>query len=151
MKISSIRELEKIANKVKKKISPGDVIFLYGEIGVGKTTFARSLINSFEDANRIKKSEVLSPTFNIVFKYSIKSIQIMHYDFYRINKSSEIGELGVFSDENDNITIIEWPELLKNKPKNRIEIKFKYLEDFKKREVKIKGFGNWKNYDFKKI
>ena len=71
--------------------------------------------------------------------------------FYRINKSNEIGELGVFSDENDNITIIEWPELLKNKPKNRIEIKFKYLEDFKKREVKIKGFGNWKNYDFKKI
>ena len=53
--------------------------------------------------------------------------------------------------ENDNITIIEWPELLKNKPNNRIEIKFKYLEDFKKREVKIRGFGNWKNYDFKRI
>ena len=74
----------------------------------------------------------------------------MHYDFYRINKSSEIGELGVFSDENDNITIIEWPELLKHKPKNRIEIRFKYLDNFKRREVKIRGFGSWKNYDFKK-
>ena len=123
---------------------------LYGKIGVGKTTFVRSLVNNFEKSKGIMLSQVLSPTFNIVFKYSIKSIQIMHYDFYRINKSSEIGELGVFSDENDNITIIEWPELLKHKPKNRIEIRFKYLDNFKRREVKIRGFGSWKNYDFKK-
>ena len=150
MKISSISNLKKLSRNIKKKILPGDFILLYGEMGSGKTTFARFFINNYEKDNKIKKSEVLSPTFNIVFKYSIKSIQIMHYDFYRINKSTEIGELGVFSDENDNITIIEWPELLKHKPKNRIEIRFKYLDNFKRREVKIRGFGSWKNYDFKK-
>jgi len=151
MKLKSLKDTQLLSKKFSKILSKGDNILLYGKIGVGKTTFVRSLIHNFEKSKSVAPSQVLSPTFNIVFKYSIKSIQIMHYDFYRINKSNEIGELGVFSDENDNITIIEWPELLKNKPKNRIEIKFKYLEDFKKREVKIKGFGNWKNYDFKKI
>ena len=72
MNISSIRKLEKIADKIKKILLPGDVVFLYGEIGVGKTTFARLLINSLEGEKKIKKSEVLSPTFNIVFEYEIK-------------------------------------------------------------------------------
>ena len=52
MKISSIRELGKIADKIKKILSPGDVVFLYGEIGVGKTTFARLLINGFENKKK---------------------------------------------------------------------------------------------------
>jgi len=55
MKISSIHELENIAKKIKKILSPGDTIFLYGEIGVGKTTFARLLINSFENEKKIEK------------------------------------------------------------------------------------------------
>ena len=72
MKISSIHDLEKISNKIKKKLAPGDVIFLYGEIGVGKSTFARLLINNYEKEKNLKISEVLSPTFNIVFEYDIK-------------------------------------------------------------------------------
>ena len=151
MKLKSLKDTQLLSKKFSKILNNGDNLLLYGKIGVGKTTFVRSLVNNFEKSKGVMLSQVLSPTFNIVFKYSIKSIQIMHYDFYRINKSSEIGELGVFSDENDSITIIEWPELLKHKPKNRIEINFKYLDNFKKREIKIRGFGNWKNYDFKKI
>ena len=84
MKISSIQELEKITNNIKKILSSGDTIFLYGEIGVGKTTFARLLINSFENEKKIKKSEVLSPTFNIVFEYEIKEFTIKHFDLYRL-------------------------------------------------------------------
>ena len=80
MKISSIHELEKISNKIKKKLKAGDVIFLYGEIGVGKTTFARLLINNYEKEKKLKVSEVLSPTFNIVFEYDIKKLSIKHYD-----------------------------------------------------------------------
>tara|TARA_B100001996_G_scaffold105239_1_gene79133 strand:+ start:750 stop:1205 length:456 start_codon:yes stop_codon:yes gene_type:complete len=151
MKLKSLKDTQLLSKKFSKILNNGDNLLLYGKIGVGKTTFVRSLVNNFEKSKGVMLSQVLSPTFNIVFKYSIKSIQIMHYDFYRINKSSEIGELGVFSDENDSITIIEWPELLKHKPKNRIEINFKYLDNFKKREIKIRGFGNWKNYDFKTI
>ena len=54
MKISSIHDLEKISNKIKKKLTPGDVIFLYGEIGVGKTTFARLLINNYEKEKNLQ-------------------------------------------------------------------------------------------------
>ena len=151
MKISSISDLENITNDIKKKILPGDYIFLYGEIGVGKTTFVRSLINSFEKFKKVSQSEVLSPTFNIVYSYSIKDIKIMHYDFYRIRQSSEIEELNIFNDEDTSITIVEWPRLLKIKPKNRIEIRFRYLKNFKGREVYIKGFGSWKKYEFNKL
>ena len=76
MKISSIHDLKKISNKIKKKLAPGDVIFLYGEIGVGKTTFARLLINNYEREKNLKVSEVLSPTFNIVFEYDLSLIHI---------------------------------------------------------------------------
>ena len=148
MKISSIRELEKIANKVKKKISPGDVIFLYGEIGVGKTTFARSLINSFENEKGIKKSEVLSPTFNIVFEYKIKKFTIKHFDLYRLKNKNDIKNIGLFEDSGKSIVLIEWPELIKNKPNNRIDLFFKYQKDYNKRSLTIKTNGRLKIHEF---
>ena len=148
MKISSIRELEKIANKVKKKISPGDVIFLYGEIGVGKTTFARSLINSFENEKGIKKSEVLSPTFNIVFEYKIKKFTIKHFDLYRLKNKNDIKNIGLFEDLEESIVLIEWPELIKDKPNNRIDLFFKYHKDYSKRSLTIKTNGRLKIHEF---
>ena len=151
MKISSIRELEKITNKIKKALLPGDVVFLYGEIGVGKTTFVRSLINNFELQYKIKESEVLSPTFNIVFNYKIGKIQIMHYDLFRINKSKDIDELGIFTEEKDNIILVEWPELIVSKPKDRIDIQFQYSKLIDSRKIKIIGFGKWKDYKFNGI
>ena len=148
MKISSIRELEKIANKIKKKLSPGDVIFLYGEIGVGKTTFARLLINSFENEKRIKKSEVLSPTFNIVFEYKIKKFTIKHFDLYRLKNKNDIKNIGLFEDSGKSIVLIEWPELIKNKPNNRIDLFFKYQKDYNKRSLTIKTNGRLKIHEF---
>ena len=148
MKISSIRELEKIANKIKKKLSPGDVIFLYGEIGVGKTTFARSLINSFENEKGIKKSEVLSPTFNIVFEYKIKKFTIKHFDLYRLKNKNDIKNIGLFEDLEKSIVLIEWPELIKDKPNNRIDLFFKYQKDYNKRSLTIKTNGRLKIYEF---
>ena len=98
------------------------------------------------------KSQILSPTFNIVFDYEIKKLKIMHYDLYRIKNSTDINELGIFVEVEDYITLIEWPELIEKKPKNRIEMFFGYLdEDLEKRNLKIKGYGKWGNYDFKKI
>ena len=148
MKISSIRELEKIANKIKKKLSPGDVIFLYGEIGVGKTTFARSLINSFENEKRIKKSEVLSPTFNIVFEYKIKKFTIKHFDLYRLKNKNDIKNIGLFEDLEESIVLIEWPELIKDKPNNRIDLFFKYHKDYSKRSLTIRTNGRLKIHEF---
>jgi len=120
MKISSIHDLEKISNKIKKKLTPGDVIFLYGEIGVGKTTFARLLINNYEKEKNLKVSEVLSPTFNIVFEYDIKKLTIKHYDLYRLKNDRDIKNIGLFEDLERTITLIEWPELIKTS--HRIEL-----------------------------
>jgi len=148
MKISSIRELEKIANKIKKKLSPGDVVFLYGEIGVGKTTFARLLINSFENEKKLKKSEVLSPTFNIVFEYEIKEFTIKHFDLYRLKNDNDIKNIGLYENLEQSITLIEWPELIKNKPQNRLDLFFEYKEDYNERSLIIKTNGRLKIHEF---
>ena len=148
MKISSLSDLAKIVNNIKKIASPGDSIFLYGEIGVGKTTFARMLINNYELENKIKKSEVLSPTFNIVFEYDIKDFTIKHYDLYRLNNVKDIENIGLFENKEQCIILIEWPELIKAKPINRIDLLFKYTDDMKKRFLSIKTSGRLKNYEF---
>tara|TARA_Y100001960_G_C14577215_1_gene778866 strand:- start:214 stop:660 length:447 start_codon:yes stop_codon:yes gene_type:complete len=141
MKISSILDLQKITNKIKNILLPGDVIFLYGKIGVGKTTFARLLINNYENENNLKKSEVLSPTFNIVFEYEIKDFTIEHYDLYRLKNEKEIKNIGLFTNLEKNITIVEWPELIKKKPINRIDLFFEYTKDMKERTLSIKTRG----------
>ena len=148
MKIPSIRELEKIADKIKKKLLLGDVVFLYGEIGVGKTTFARLLINSFESEKKIKKSEVLSPTFNIVFEYEIKEFTIKHFDLYRLKNDNDIKNIGLYENLEQSITLIEWPELIKNKPQNRLDLFFEYEEDYNERSLIIKTNGRLKNHEF---
>ena len=148
MKISSIHDLKKISNKIKKKLAPGDVIFLYGEIGVGKTTFARLLINNYEKEKNLKVSEVLSPTFNIVFEYDIKKLTIKHYDLYRLKNDSDIKNIGLFEDLEQTITLIEWPELIKEKPSNRIDLFFEYSENMIERSLIIKANGRLKIYEF---
>ena len=148
MKISSILELEKIAINIKKKLLPGDTVFLYGEIGVGKTTFSRLLINSYEKEYKIKKSEVLSPTFNIVFEYEIKKFKIKHFDLYRLKSNRDIKNIGLFENLEQNITLIEWPELIKDKPQNRFDLFFKYEEDYNERSLIIKSNGRLKNHEF---
>ena len=148
MKISSIRELEKIADKIKKKLLLGDVVFLYGAIGVGKTTFTRFLINSFESEKKIKKSEVLSPTFNIVFEYEIKEFTIKHFDLYRLKNDNDIKNIGLSENLEESKTLIEWPELIINKPENRLDLFFKYSEDYNERSLIIKTNGRLKIYEF---
>ena len=148
MKISSINDLEKISNKIRKKLTPGDVIFLYGEIGVGKTTFARLLINNYEKEKNLKVSEVLSPTFNIVFEYDIKKLTIKHYDLFRLKNGSDIKNIGLFEDLERTITLIEWPEFIKEKPSNRIDLFFEYSENMIERSLIIKASGRLKIHEF---
>ena len=148
MKISSILDLQKITSSIKKILLPGDVIFLYGQIGVGKTTFVRLLINNYENEKKLKKSEVLSPTFNIVFEYDIKDFTIEHYDLYRLKNEKEIKNIGLFENLKQNITIVEWPELIKNKPINRIDLFFKYTKDMNERTLTIKTSGRLKDNEF---
>ena len=152
MKLNSLEDTFNLSKKIGKLLSNGDVIFLYGEIGVGKTTFVRGLINNFEVQQDMDESQILSPTFNIVFDYVIKELKVMHYDLYRLKNSKDINELGIFVEIENCITLIEWPELIEKKPDNRIELFFNYLEEnLDKRNLEIKGHGKWSNYDFEKI
>ena len=148
MELSSIEDTKKFSKNISKIIKKGDVIFLYGEIGVGKTTFVRFLINYLESKNGIKKSDILSPTFNIVYDYDIKKIKILHYDLYRLKNYNDILELGMFETSENHIKIIEWPELIKPKPKDRIDILFKYSNKADSRKVKVSGLGKYKDYNF---
>ena len=151
MELSTKKDTQNLSKKFSKIISAGDIIFLYGEIGVGKTTFVRYLINHLEVENQIKKSDILSPTFNIVYDYDIGKIKIHHYDLFRIKKHEDILELGMFDILKNNIKIVEWPELIKSKPRDRIDILFKYSKSNDSRNVKIIGFGKWKDYKFNEL
>ena len=151
MELSSIEDTKKFSKNISKIIKKGDVIFLYGEIGVGKTTFVRFLINYLESKNGIKKSDILSPTFNIVYDYDIKKIKILHYDLYRLKNYNDILELGMFETSENHIKIIEWPELINPKPNDRIDIVFLYSKDDNNRKVQVNGLGKWKDYKFEKI
>jgi len=151
MQLKSLEDTQNFSKNISKIISAGDIIFLYGDIGVGKTTFVRFLINHLESKNGIKKSDVLSPTFNIVYDYDIGDIKILHYDLYRLKNYKDIFQLGMFETSNDSIKIVEWPELIESKPKDRVDIQFQYSKLIDSRKVKIVGFGKWKDYKFNEI
>jgi tRNA threonylcarbamoyladenosine biosynthesis protein TsaE len=108
-------------------------------MGVGKTTFVRYLINKFQKNNKLKTTEVTSPTFNLLNQYQINQIKIDHYDLFRLKSVEEIKNLGLFEDNTNTVTIIEWPQIIKEKPKNLIELNFKYEKDHQMRSVQIKG------------
>jgi len=151
MQLKSLKDTKKFSKNVSKVIDAGDVIFLYGEIGAGKTTFVRFFINYLESKNKIKNSEVLSPTFNIVYDYDIRNLKILHYDLYRLKNYKDISQLGMFETSKDHIKIIEWPELIEPKPKDRVDIIFQYSKLMNSRKVKVIGFGKWKDYKFNGI
>ncbi len=137
--LSSEKKTEDLANKISKKLKLGHVVFFEGEMGVGKTTFIRYLINNLQKEHRLKITEVTSPTFNILNEYKIKEIKINHYDLFRIKNLDEIHNLGLFDNISNAITLIEWPQKIKPKPKNLIELNFEYGNDYKMRKVQIKG------------
>ena len=151
MQLKSIEDTQIFSKNISKIIKPGDIIFLYGEIGVGKTTFVRFFINYLEDRNKIKNSDVLSPTFNIVYDYDVGKLKILHYDLYRLKNYKDISQLGIFETSKDYIKIVEWPELIESKPKDRIDILFKYSKLTDSRKVEIAGYGKWKDYKFNEI
>ncbi len=137
--LSSENKTKELAGKISKKIKPGDVVFLYGEMGVGKTTFVRYLINEFQKDNNLKITEVTSPTFNLLNEYQMNQIKINHYDLFRLKSSEELKNLDLFEDRTNTVLLIEWPEIIKEKPKNLIELTFDYGNDHKTRFLQIKG------------
>ena len=135
--ISLEKKTESISKKFSNLIKKGDIIFFYGEIGVGKTTFIKHLINNLQTKNELKLTEVPSPTFNIVNEYKINEIVINHYDLFKIKDPKELYNIGIFEDNSEMVTLVEWPEIILNKPKKIIELYFSYENDFKCRNLEI--------------
>ena len=148
MQLKSLEDTKNFSKNISQIINAGDIIFLYGEIGGGKTTFVRFFINHLESKNGVKNSEVLSPTFNIVYDYDVGNLKILHYDLYRLKNYKDISQLGMFETSIDNIKIIEWPELIESKPKVRVDIRFQYSKSINSRKINILGFGKWEDYTF---
>jgi len=142
--ISKEIDTAKIAKKVSKLIKVGDVLFFYGDIGVGKTTFIKYLINNLQKINRSKLTEVTSPTFSIVNEYKLGNTKILHYDLYRIKDKKELKNIGLQENYKDALLLIEWPELISKKPKNLIKFFFSYEMNFKKRSIVIKNINKYK-------
>ena len=144
MIVKSLEHLNSLSKKVADQLAKNDCIFLIGEIGVGKTTFTRYLINYLQEKNGEKITEVLSPTFNLLYEYDLNSIKIMHYDLYRIRNEKELKHLGIFLDKQDTIKIIEWPELINIPLSDKLEIHLKYVKNEKERDIQFIGEGKWK-------
>ena len=135
--ISLEKNTESISKKFSNFIKKGDTIFFYGEIGVGKTTFIKHLINSIQFKSNQKKTEIPSPTFNILYEYKINELIIQHYDLHRIKSELELKNIGIFENQKESLILVEWPEIIKEKPKNTIELNFNYEENLSKRSLII--------------
>ena len=135
---------EELAKNFSKILKKGDVVFFNGEIGVGKTTFIRHLINSFQKDNGLNLTEVTSPTFNLVNEYDVGIFIIQHYDLYRLTGNDETKNIGLLENQKEILTLIEWPEKMDNKIDNKIDLMFEYGGDMSKRFLSIKGLNNEK-------
>ena len=147
MIINSLDQLNKISLKIITKINKEDCILLFGEIGVGKTTLTRALINNLQNQNKENETEVLSPTFNIVYEYEVGGFKIMHYDLYRLKTEKDVEQLGIFDQSTNNIKVIEWAEIIKNKPSDRLEVYMLYEKERNTRKINFRGFGKWEEFN----
>ena len=136
--ISEEKDTKSVAEKLSKLIKQGDFILLSGNLGVGKTTFIKYVINFLQKVNKQKISEVTSPTFTVINEYQIKKILIKHYDLYRIKNKKELNNLGIQENLKDQITLVEWPEIVKKiKTKNSINLIFEYKKNYTQRYLSI--------------
>ena len=138
--ISLEETTKELAKDFSNYLTGGEIIFLYGEMGVGKTTFVKYLINQFQIKKKIQTTEITSPTFNLLNEYEADDLIIKHYDLFRLKDESEIKNLDLFDKNQNIITLIEWPELInKGNFKKTIDLIFSYENELNNRSIKIDG------------
>ena len=138
--ISSEETTKELAKQLSNYLKGGEIIFLYGEMGVGKTTFVKYLINQFQVKKNLPTTEVTSPTFNLLNEYEIDDLIIKHYDLFRLKDKSEVKNLDLFDNNKNTITLIEWPQLIiKDNLIKTIDLIFNYENELNNRSVKIDG------------
>ena len=137
--ITSEKLTKELAKQFTKYLKGGEFVFLYGEMGVGKTTFVKYFINEYQKINNLTQTEITSPTFSLLNEYQVKDIRIKHYDLFRINRKEDVNNLDIFEKDNKLITLIEWPQLIADKQDIKfITLTFNYLNQLNDRTVDIK-------------
>ncbi len=135
--ISSKKRLGEFAKNLSSKLKQGDILFLFGEMGVGKTTFVKFLINNMQLRSKKELTEVTSPTFNIMNEYDINGLTIKHYDLYRLKSVDELQNLNIFNENDKAILLIEWPQIIKKEPNLVTKLYFEYENEYQNRFIKI--------------
>ena len=137
--ITSEKITKELAKEFTKYLKGGEFVFLYGEMGVGKTTFIKYFINEYQKINNLPQTEITSPTFGLLNEYQVKDLRIKHYDLFRISKKEEINNLDIFEKDNNLITLVEWPQLIADAQEIKsIDLTFSYLNDLNDRSIDIK-------------
>ena len=137
--ITSEKLTKELAKEFTKYLKGGEFVFLFGEMGVGKTTFVKYFINEYQKINNLTQTEITSPTFSLLNEYQVQGIRIKHYDLFRINKKVDTYNLDIFEKDNKLITLIEWPQLIADKQDIKfITLTFNYLNQLNDRTVDIK-------------
>ena len=137
-------DTHKIASILAAEVEPGDVLCLYGDLGVGKTSFARAFIRTLTSGDEI----VPSPTYTIIQNYYVKrnnvNLEILHADLYRISCETEISELGLDEAFLKGISLIEWPEIARPLlPQNRLEVHIRFGKGIGERCMELFGPDRW--------
>jgi tRNA threonylcarbamoyladenosine biosynthesis protein TsaE len=130
----------KLAAALSRLLQAGDVVALEGDLGAGKTAFARALIREMTD----RDEEVPSPTFTLVQTYEAADFDIWHFDLYRLKKPEDAFELGIEDAMADGVCLIEWPDRLGPwLPRDRLNIAFAYGAGESERIATLSGGGDW--------
>ena len=135
--VSTEKKLRQFANNLSKKLKQGDTFFLFGEMGVGKTTLVKYLINNLQIQCNQNITEVTSPTFNIMNEYKIDDLLIKHYDLYRLKSPDELKGLNLFDESEKSVLLIEWPQITKKEPNSVIKLYFEYKNDYQDRFINV--------------
>lgn len=142
-----------LARSLAGRLEAGDVVFLVGDLGAGKTAFARGLINALPaagggdtPAGDHGAEEVPSPTFTLVQIYERRPAPVWHVDLYRLERPEDVEELGLEEAAGEAITLIEWPERLGRRvPADRLEVRLNYGTSAGARTAVLAGFGTWRS------
>src|ERR1700757_4153981 len=131
----------RFAADIATALEPGDLVTLSGDLGAGKTTFARALIRALAGDDTIA---VPSPRFTLIQTYDLPRLTLAHTDLYRLSGAAELAELG-FDDLPDGaVVLMEWPDRAAGfLPPNRFDITFTLAPDLgaEARHVRYVGYG----------
>ncbi len=140
--VFNLKELEVFGNKFALELDKGDLIILSGDLGSGKTTFVRFVIQSLYKKNKIKSpKKIRSPSYPILITYPLRYYEIYHYDLYRIKKINELIELDIYENFQNSITFIEWPNIILENLSNQNYYKIDFeIKNQNSRYINLKLF-----------